>query len=70
MIVCLYTREVLMSCHKWKCVPLAIFGGVDISEVPVYHLLQQMSSQLGHKNYFNDWCLMNSQPTFLFLTYF
>ena len=22
-----------------------------------------------HKNYFKDWCLMNSQPTFLFLTY-
>ena len=23
----------------------------------------------GHKNYFKDWCLMNLQPTFLFLTY-
>ena len=23
----------------------------------------------GHKNYFKDLCLMNSQPTFLFLTY-
>ena len=23
----------------------------------------------GHKNFFKDWCLMNSQPTFLFLTY-
>ena len=23
----------------------------------------------GHKNCFKDWCLMNSQPTFLFLTY-
>ena len=22
-----------------------------------------------HKHYFKDWCLMNSQPTFLFLTY-
>ena len=22
----------------------------------------------GHKNYFKDWCLMKSQPTFLFLT--
>ena len=22
----------------------------------------------GHKNYFKDWCLMNSQPTFLFST--
>ena len=24
----------------------------------------------GHTNYFKDWCLMTSQPTFLFLTYF
>ena len=23
-----------------------------------------------HKNCLEDWCLMNSQPTFLFLTYF
>ena len=23
----------------------------------------------GFKNYFNNWCLMTSQPTFLFLTY-
>ena len=23
----------------------------------------------GHKNYFKVWCLMNSQPTFLFLMY-
>ena len=22
----------------------------------------------GHKDYFKDWCLMNSQPTYLFLT--
>ena len=29
----------------WKCVPTAISGGVDISEVPGCHLLQQMSSQ-------------------------
>ena len=24
----------------------------------------------GHKNYFKEWCLMKSQPTFLLLTYF
>ena len=24
---------------------------------------------LGHKNYFKDWFLMNSDPTFQFLTY-
>ena len=32
------------SC-TWKCTPTAISGGVDISEVPGCHLLQQMSSQ-------------------------
>ena len=30
---------VSMPCHAWKCVPTAISGGVDISEVPVCHLL-------------------------------
>ena len=24
----------------------------------------------GHKNYFKDWCLINSQPTFLFFKLF
>ena len=28
----------------WKCVSTAIFGGMDISEVPGCHLSQQMSS--------------------------
>ena len=36
---------VLVLCHAWKCVPTAISSGVDISEVPGCHLLQQMSSQ-------------------------
>ena len=31
--------------RAWKCIPTAISGGVDISEVPGCHLLQQMSSQ-------------------------
>ena len=29
----------------WKCIPTAVSGGVDISEIPGCHLLQQMSSQ-------------------------
>ena len=61
---------VLVSCHAWKCDPTAISGGVDISKVPECHLLRQISFQWGHKNFFKDLCLMNSQPTFLFLTYF
>ena len=39
------TRIVLVPCCAWKCVPTAISGGVDISEVPGCHLLRQMSSQ-------------------------
>ena len=39
------TRIVLVPCRAWKCVPTAISGGVDISEVLGCHLLRQMSSQ-------------------------
>ena len=39
------TGIVLVPCRTWKCVPTAIFGGVDISEVPGCHLLRQMSPQ-------------------------
>ena len=41
------TRVVLVPCCTWNCVPTAIFGGVDISEVPRCHLLQQISPQWG-----------------------
>ena len=41
------TGIVLVPCCTWKCVPTAISGGVDISEAPECHLLQQMSSQQG-----------------------
>ena len=30
---------VLVSCCSWKCIPTAISGGVNISEVPGCHLL-------------------------------
>ena len=36
---------VLVPCSRMKCVPTAISGGVDISEVLGCHLLWQMSSQ-------------------------
>ena len=32
------TRIVLVACRTWKCVPTAISGSVDISEVPGCHL--------------------------------
>ena len=31
------TRVVLVTCCTWKCVPAAISGGADISEVPGCH---------------------------------
>ena len=40
------TMVVLVPCQAWKCVPTAISGGGDISEVSGCYLLQQMSSQL------------------------
>ena len=64
------TRIVLVPCRTWNCVPTAISGGIDISEVSGCLLLQQMSHQRGSQNYSKDWCLMISQPTFLFLTYY
>ena len=30
---------VLVSCCSWKCIPIAISGSVDISEIPECHLL-------------------------------
>ena len=38
-------RIVLVPCRAWKCVPTAISGGVDVSEVPGCHFLRQISSQ-------------------------
>ena len=34
------TGVVLVPCSAWKCVPTAISGGVDTSEVPGCHLLR------------------------------
>ena len=51
-----------MSCCTWTCVCTAISNGMDIPEMPGYHLLRVFSE--GHNNYSKDWCLMNSQPTF------
>ena len=39
------SRVVLVPCCAWKCVPTAISGAVDISEVPRCCLFLQMSSQ-------------------------
>ena len=39
------TRIALVPYRAWKCVPIVISVGVDISEVAGYHLLRQVSSQ-------------------------
>ena len=44
------TGIVLVPCCTWKCVPTAIYRGVDISKVPGCHFLQQLSSQYGSQN--------------------
>ena len=59
------TVVVLMLCSAWKCVPAIIPGGVDTSEVPRCHLLQQMSSQWGLQKLIQGLMFMNPQSTFL-----
>ena len=62
------TRGVLVPYRAWKCVPTAISsGGVDIPRSLCVICYDRSALSEGHKNYFKDWCLMNSQPTFLFL---
>ena len=42
---------------------------MDVCEVPRCHLLRHEFSVTVTKIYFNDWCLVNSHPTSLFLAY-
>ena len=56
---------VLAPCHTWKSVPTAIFGGVDISEAPKCHLLQQRVLSKDNKNDFRDWCPTSISDLFL-----
>ena len=39
------TVVILVPCLRMEVCPYSFFGGVDISEVPGCHLLQQMSFQ-------------------------
>ena len=56
------TEVVLVPC-PWKCVHTAMFGCVDISEVPGCHFLGQVSAELESQNYFKMGYLMSSQTT-------
>ena len=63
------TRLVLMSCCAWKCVPVAISSGVIFPRSLGVICYDRWVLSDSHINYFKDWCLMTSQPTFLFLLY-
>ena len=61
-----YTKVVLVPCCAWKCVPTTISGGVVISKAPGCHYYNRGVLSEGHKNYFKDWCLLNSKTTSCF----
>ena len=50
------TRIALVPCCAWKCVPIAISGGVDISKVPGSHSSPWFSAAcaaaIDHRNHF------------------
>ena len=61
LVPCLH-MEVPPYCYFWWC---GYFWGPWVS---FFYNRWHLSE--GHKNYFKDWCLIKSQPTFLFLTFF
>ena len=64
------TEVVLGLCCAWNCVPTSV-PVVWIFRRSLYVICyNKWVLSEGHKNYFKDWCLVSSQPTFLFLTYF
>lgn len=58
------TGKVLEPCHTWKCVPRAIFIGMDILEVLACHLFRWLLSD-GHRNFFKGNYLIHWSPIFL-----
>ena len=54
------TGKVLVLSHASRSVPTVISSGMDIFEVPGCCNYRWVLSE-GHKNYFKDWCDMNSQ---------
>ena len=63
-------RAVLVPCRTWKCVPVAISGGVDIAVIPRCHCCNRQVLSESKKNYVKDQFLMNSHSTLPFLTLF
>ena len=62
--------------YKNRCFSVALCCGV-VTFLVVWIFLMSLGVicygrwvlSVCHKNYFRDWCIMNSQPTFLFPTY-
>ena len=65
------TGAVLTPCCCWKCVPIQLFTVMWIisRSLSVIWYNRWVLSE-GLKVYFKDWCLLNSQPNFLFLNCF
>ena len=66
---------VLVPCCAWKCVPKAIALGLLLaiflfSGTLVVICYSKWVFSETHKNYFENWCLMNWRSIFLILTYF
>ena len=57
-----------MSTHRSMFLQLFLVMWIFLRSLGVICYNRWVLSE-GHKNYFKDWCLVNSQPTFLFLTY-
>ena len=55
------TGIILVLCCTFRCLPTAISGGVDISNVPGCHLLEQTSFQRGSQKLLQG--LVSHEPT-------
>ena len=64
------TGVLLVPCLHMEVHPYSFFWlcGYFWGSRVLFVMTDEFSSE-GHKNYFKDWCPINSQPTFLFLTY-
>ena len=65
------TGVVLVPCSRMEVHPYSYFRwcGIFLRSLGVICYDRWVLSE-GHKNYFKDWCLMNSQSTFLFFNLF
>ena len=58
------TWIVSVPCQAWKCAPTALSSGVNISEVPWYHLLRQMCFQWASQK-LHQWLVSHELTAYL-----